>query len=253
MARKSHNVFVRLQLTAVIATAGVLAMALSAAAQTPAGTITSVAGQIAIQRGGKTVALAVGVHVDQGDRITTGRDGRVSIVLTDHSQIEVGESSVSVIDEHATVAGGGIRTRIGLLSGIVRSIVNATPGSADFAVHTPNAVSAVRGTRFDTAYHDGAARSGYGSCRQFTDVAVYEGIVGVSSVSSPSAQVEVPAGYETTVACSAAPLAPGPLGITERNGIGRFRGTSPSMAAPPPVAPSETAPPPLPPPGAGSR
>ena len=137
---------------------GLLTTSTSATAQTPVATITSLTGQVGIERGGNAVVPAVGAYLDQGDRITTGSDGRISLVFTDNSEMEVGESTVSTIDEHGAGPTGAVRTRIGLLSGVVRSIVNATAGPADFSVRTPNAVSAVRGTRFDTAYAESCCR-----------------------------------------------------------------------------------------------
>jgi hypothetical protein len=253
------NILVRLVIVAGVA-ACMLAASLPANAQTPVATITSLVGQVEIDRSGKAIPLGVGGYLEQGDRIATGPNGRASVVFSDHSEMEVGESTVSTIDEHAAGATGQVHTRIGLLSGVVRTIVNATAGPADFSVRTPNAVSAVRGTRFDTAYTGGAARGGYGSCHQFTDVAVYEGVVAVSNVASPSTSVQVPAGYETTVACSAAALPPGPTGVTGSNAIGAFAGTSPALVSAPsssvaavsvvpaPVPPCQTVPPPPPPP-----
>ncbi len=223
----------------------VLVAPLGGMAQTPVGTITSLVGRVGIERSGNVVKPAIGTSVDEGDRIVTANDGRAAVVFSDHSELEIGESSVTRIDEHRTLVGGGTQTRIGLLSGIVRSIVKTGMSQADFAVHTPNAVSAVRGTKFDTAYHDGIARGSYGSCRQFTDVAVYEGVVAVSNVSSPSTQVEVPAGYETTVACSAAALPPGPTWGHGSGVIGAFSGPSPSLStAPPSSATAVLSPPP---------
>jgi len=252
------NVLTRLLFPAAVAMGVVLVAPLSGMAQAPVGTITSVVGRVGIERNGNVIKPAIGTAVDEGDRIVTANDGRVAIVFSDQSELEIGELSVTRIDEHHTLVGGGTRTRIGLLSGIVRSIVKTGTSPADFAVHTPNAVSAVRGTKFDTIYRDGIARGGYGSCRQFTDVAVYEGVVAVSNVSSPSTQVEVPAGYETTVACSAAALPPGPTGVTGSSVVGGFRGASPSLSSAPPSSatavlplspPPSPPPPPLPPPG----
>jgi hypothetical protein len=188
----------KIRFVVLVAAVGILVTAISAMAQTAVATITSLVGQVGIERAGSPLSPSVGAYLDQGDRITTGSDGRISLVFTDHSEMEIGESTVSTIDEHGAGPTGAVRTRIGLLSGVVRSIVNATAGPADFAVRTPNAVSAVRGTRFDTAYADGGSRGGYGSCHQFTDVAVYEGVVSVSNAASPSTKVSVPAGYETT-------------------------------------------------------
>jgi hypothetical protein len=146
-------------------------------------------------------------------------------------------------------AGGRVNTRLSLVLGSVRSAVtSAVGGVPNFEVHTPNAVVAVRGTKWITRYHEGTERPGFPSCKRFTDIEVYDGMVNVGSAANTSAQhVAVSAGYETTVACDAPPLEAGPIGITGTGGIGGFRGVSPgSGGAPPP--PIEEPPPPLPPP-----
>jgi hypothetical protein len=225
---RSNRNYRRIVFLAVLAFA--IAMATPTYAQ-PIGTITNMAGPVAVQRGASSISPAVGVYVDQGDKITTGPRARMSIALTDRSEIDIGDSAVVTLDEHVVGPSGRPRTRIGLLAGLVHALVNATARPNSFEVYTPNAVAAARGTKFDALYANGAPRQEYGACRQFTDVAVYEGIVDVSSTANPSAHTPVSAGYETTVACSGAPLVPAPIGV----GGGHFSGLSPgSMAAPPP-------------------
>ena len=168
--------------------AGVFALTASSAyAQTNAGSVSALLGQVSIQRGAATLTPTVGTAVDQGDRITTGPASSIAITLTDRSQLELNESSTEVIDEHATSPSGKIRTQVSLFSGVVRSFVDLTAGTTEsFEVRTPNAVTAARGTRWDTGYTDTSARPGYPpSCHQFTDVSVYEGTVDVEHRRSP--------------------------------------------------------------------
>jgi hypothetical protein len=55
--------------------------------------------------------------------------------------------------------GHGVSTKVTLLGGLVRSFVRVAAGGAlNFEVHTPNAVAAARGTKFDVAYEKGQAR-----------------------------------------------------------------------------------------------
>jgi ferric-dicitrate binding protein FerR (iron transport regulator) len=205
---------------------------------------------VQLQRGGTTTGAGTGTAVDVGDRVITGPGGRAVITLTDGSQLELGESSNLVIDNHALApAGGRAATQVSLFGGVLRSIVNATGGAPNFEVHTPNAVAAVRGTRFDTAYNVGEARPTFGDCRKFTDVVVYEGVV---SVRNPGAATgtEVPAGYEISVPCNLSPMLPGPIGMTgAHSNLGTVVGgvpppACPAMSACPPPKP----PPPMPPP-----
>jgi len=227
--------------------AALVAFATGASAQTAVGVVTMVSGSAGIQRGAGTVTPRVGVELDQGDRITTGADGHLTATLSDNSHLELAESSAMVLDQMVFVAGGRVSTRVSLALGALRSsVTSAVGGAPNFEVHTPNAVVAVRGTKWNTRYHEGTERPGFPSCKRFTDVEVYEGTVDVGSATTPSAQHEaVSAGYETTVACDAPPLEAGPLGITGTGGIGGFRGVAPGAGGvspppgvePPPIVP----------------
>src|SRR5205085_870113 len=80
------------------------------------------------------------------------------------------------------------------------------------------------------------------------DVRVREGVVAVTNPANPTAEVDVPGGYETTVPCLLSPLNAGPLGITGAaapgtaaggNGGGEFGGIGlagavTGFSAPPP-------------------
>jgi len=81
-------------------------------------------------------------------------------------------------------------------------------------VHTPNAVAAVRGTKFDTAYSENVIRPGYQGCEKYTDVSVYQGTVNLAQVGSPNTGEDVRAGYEATVPCDKPPTESGPLSMT---------------------------------------
>lgn len=222
-------------------------IATDALAQTPVGVVTAVSGSAAIQRAGASVSPRVGTQLDLGDRVTTGANGHLTATLTDNSQLELAESSALVVDQMVFGAGGRISTRLNLAIGALRSsVTSAVGGVPNFEVHTPNAVVAVRGTKWNTRYHEGTQRPGFPSCKRFTDVEVYEGTLDVSSAITPSAQHQaVSAGYETTVACDSPPLEAGPLGITGIGGIGGFRGVAPGAGGvspplsvePPPVIP----------------
>jgi hypothetical protein len=225
---------------------GLAAGALDASAQTPDGVVSAVSGSAAIQRGTNSLSPRLGTELDQGDRLTTGTDGDLQGTLSDNSQFELGESSAMVLDQLTVgAAGGRIGTRLSLALGALHTAVSSAGGVPNFEVHTPNAVVAVRGTKWNTRYQEGTGRPGFPSCKRFTDIEVYEGTVEVSSATNAAAQHQsVTEGYETTVACDAPPLAAGPLGITGTGGIGGFRGASPAIGAPPP--PSMEPPPVIP-------
>ena len=254
----------RLTFCSVFAAIVLTLMAASrSAAQTPgavAGTASSVSGNAQYQRGAVVSGLTAGTPVDVGDRIITGPGGHAVITLTDGSRLEIGDSSNIVIDNHALApAGGRAATRVSLFSGVLRSVASATGGTANFEVHTPNAVAAVRGTRWDTAYTEGESRPTYGDCHKFTDVVVYEGIVDIRNPTATNG-IDVPAGYEVTVPCESGSTLPGPIGMTGARSMGAAAdsstsagGGTPSLVggAPPPGCPvcppgEVAAPPPVP-------
>jgi hypothetical protein len=191
-----------------------LVVSRTALAQTAAGSFQSVSGQVQIQRaGGATIGAASGVGVNVGDRILTGVNGHAVLILNDQSRLEVGPGTNIALDQF-TVGGGP--TRVSLFSGVMRSLVNAGSGgaAANYQVHTPNAVAAVRGTKFDTAYSENVIRPGYQGCEKYTDVSVYQGTVNLAQVGSPNTGEDVRAGYEATVPCDKPPTESGPLSMT---------------------------------------
>jgi hypothetical protein len=212
-----------------------------------AGTVTQVSGTVQIQRGAATIPVTQGMPVEVGDRIVTGDDGHVVVLLTDQSTLELSDSSNMVVSQHT-----GSATRVDLAAGVVRSFVNRTVGAAapNFEVHTPNAVAAARGTLFDTSYMSGTTRPTFGDNRDFTDVAVYDGFVDFYDLANVAFVINIPAGYESTAAGTNSPTSPGPLGMTgAHSGVhakgGRGRGglangggaLSVVSAVPPPSCP----------------
>ncbi|HVA80299.1 MAG TPA: FecR family protein [Candidatus Binataceae bacterium] len=209
-----------------------------------AGSITTSSGQVSIQRGAATIGGAVGVAVEVGDRIITGPNGHVIVRLSDQSTLELGASSNIVVDQQTS---SPVATRINLFRGELRSFVNHTLGAAapNFQIHTPNAVAAARGTRFDTVYSSGVARPTFGDCHNFTDVAVQDGVVNLANAGNPGGGVNVRAGYEATVPCFLSPTGAGPLGMTGASSFTASSGggnsslgvISPVVPVPPPACP----------------
>ena len=145
------------------------------------------------------------------DQLTTGVASAVTVTLADNqSTVALAESTALVFDEN--VVGGGVRQRtlVRLLGGGVSSLIWTAlyRGIPTFEVHTPNATAATRGTDFDTSYIEGVIRPGYEGCQRYTDVVVRQGVVALTNPASPTAAVDVTAGYETTVPCLLPPLTP---------------------------------------------
>ena len=92
-------------------------------------------------------------------------------------------------------------------------------------MHTPNAVAAVRGTKFDTAFfRPEQVGPTFGDCHNFTDVAVQDGAVNLATGNNPGGGINIEAGYEATVPCFLAPTGCGSAGddgsVVVRSGWG---------------------------------
>src|SRR5580658_9334213 len=183
---------------------------------TPAGSVTSLTGDVHIERGGTTVPATPGMAVDVGDRVVTAANSRLTITLTDNSKLELDESTSLVIDNQAVTANSR-NTKLSLFSGLVRSFVSYTSSpTPNFEVHTPNAVASARGTQYDTSTEtqppgtmSDEDRKKYKDCRRFTQVSVFEGTVEVTNATNPGGgSVRVPPGHKTMVVCGFPPFPP---------------------------------------------
>ncbi|HLK86063.1 MAG TPA: FecR family protein [Candidatus Binataceae bacterium] len=134
-----------------------LIVAPRAHAQTPAGTISALSGNVVIERAGKPIPAAQGTALEVGDKLKTAANSRVTIGLSDGSTLELSDSSTLVLTENVLNPDGSrARTKVTLLGGLVRSLVKHNPaGNPNFEVHTPNAVASARGTMFDVSYQEG--------------------------------------------------------------------------------------------------
>ncbi|HVN63746.1 MAG TPA: FecR family protein [Candidatus Binataceae bacterium] len=175
-------------------------------AQTPDGTIASAVGQVSIVRNGATIPAAAGMPVSRGDRIATGADGQAIVRVADQSKLELGPSTSISLDQFA--GGGAAPTRVGLFSGILRSVVKSAGGvPANYQIHTPNAVAAVRGTDFYTSYESESAEVGkFHGCAQYTTVDVRNGVVNLAQITDPDNGINLEFGDDGTVPCDRGPI-----------------------------------------------
>ena len=234
---------------------------IKARAQQIVGTVTQLSGAVQLLRAGVTAGVTQAMAVQLHDQLTTGVASAVTVMLADNqSTVALAESSTLVFDENVVVGGVRQRTLVRLLGGGVSSLIHTAllGGLPTFEVHSPNATAATRGTDFDTSYIEGVIRPGYEGCQRYTDIRVREGVVGITNPANPAAEVDVPAGYETTVPCLLPPLNAGPLGITGavspeaaargRGAEGLPGGTAAAVVGFPAPPPGLSAPPPLSPP-----
>ena len=196
----------------------VLISASDALAQTTAGSVSSITGDVHIERAGTTVPATLAMGLTTGDRVVTASNSRITITLTDNSKLELDESTSVVIDQQLVTANSRT-TKLSLFNGLLRSLVSHTSGTTKFEVYTPNAVAAARGTIFDVgtgtkppSTTSKEEQKKYKDCRRFSQVSVYQGSVQWTNSTNPSAgSIQVNSGFKSFAYCGFAPTAPSPL------------------------------------------
>lgn len=113
-----------------------------------AGTVNRLSGTATATRGDIVVALDAGTVVLVGDRISTGDDTRLRLLLTSGATIVLGDNSSVTVEAHEPAAGG--LSVLELIHGVflaVTAAVKDTPPPDDaMIIRTPNAVLGIRGT-----------------------------------------------------------------------------------------------------------
>ena len=126
------------------------------------------------------VPLATGATLGEGDRIRTGPNGFLTLMLSDGSHLTMTEDGVLDIGKlrHITLTGAGDRQLV-LRRGRVESEVTHAKKQEDrFEIRSPSVVAGVRGTHFRVTY-DGDT--------QATAVEVLDGAVGVDPAAAARA------------------------------------------------------------------
>ena len=193
----------------------------TAFAQAAVGEVTSVTGIAKLVRGGSELDLAPSMPVEVRDKLSTASEAKLTVTFHDGSKLILSESSSYTINQYEMVTTARRQAEIELWAGHLRAIVYLGVGGVpDFEVHTPNAISAVRGTEFETAFIEGRPCPEDRSCMRYTTVGVFHGVVAVANILNPAQAVQVTEGYETTVACDAPATSPAPLGMEEMGAPG---------------------------------
>ncbi len=185
-------------------------------AQDTVGEVTDITGSAKLERGGNEVDALPRMPIKVRDRLRTTAKSQLTVTLHDGSKLILSESSSYTIDQYSIAGTSRIRASIALWVGHLRAIVFVSLGGvSDFQVHTPNAIAAVRGTEFETAYIADRPCPEDRSCMRYTTVGVFHGVVAVANIANPAQAVQVAEGYETTVACESPATSPAPLGMKE--------------------------------------
>lgn len=121
-----------------------------AQAQQPqtAGTVNRLNGSATATRGDIAVALDTGMVVLVGDRISTGDDTRLRLLLTSGATIVLGDNSSITVEAHEPTAGGRSLLEFfhGVFLAVTAAVKDAPPPEESMIIRTPNAVLGIRGT-----------------------------------------------------------------------------------------------------------
>jgi len=115
------------------------------------GRVKVVKGAVTIERAGSSLPATVGMKLQEGDVIATGRDGSAGVTFNDDSLLSIGPDSALAIDRFAfdtTTHAGRFDTslRRGTLSAVSGKIAKQSPDA--MKVRTPSTILGVRGTEF---------------------------------------------------------------------------------------------------------
>ena len=130
---------------------GLIALLASAPAVAEIGRIKLSSGTAFIERGTQRVKAAPGVLLQAGDRLMTGKDGRMSLTFVDNTRFAVGPNSrvsVSEFQYDRTRQKGSFVTQVDRGSLAVVSGKIAKSNRDAMKVRTPNTLLGVRGTKF---------------------------------------------------------------------------------------------------------
>ena len=113
--------------------------------------IKSSTGAATVERGATNLPAAPGLQLNPGDRLVTGKDGRMSLSFIDNTRFAVGPNSRVSVNEFTydrTRQQGKFVTQVDRGSLAVVSGKIAKSGRDAMTVRTPNTLLGVRGTKF---------------------------------------------------------------------------------------------------------
>jgi hypothetical protein len=130
---------------------GLLALLAASSAQAEIARVKQSSGTASVERGAQRMRAAPGVQLAAGDRLVTGKDGRIAVTFIDNTRFAVGPNSrvsVSQFQYDRTRQRGTFVTQVDRGSLAVVSGKIAKSGRDAMKVRTPNTLLGVRGTKF---------------------------------------------------------------------------------------------------------
>ena len=115
-----------------------------------AATVLNMEGTVQVQDDQAWRTLEDGEPLENGDRVRTGENSTLHLLLADGSSLVLGPNSEATLDSLGTGAEGS-QTLIGLVHGLVNAMVEHLKAGSRFEVSTQDAVAAVKGTDFEVS------------------------------------------------------------------------------------------------------
>jgi hypothetical protein len=130
---------------------GIIALSAASPALSEIARIKQASGAASVQRGTQQLKAAPGLQLLAGDKLVTGKDGRMSATFVDNTRFAVGPNSnvaVSKFQYDRTRQKGEFVTQVDRGSLAVVSGKIAKSDRDAMKVRTPNTLLGVRGTKF---------------------------------------------------------------------------------------------------------
>jgi len=148
--------------------------------------VESFSGQVTLERGSSEKDMVKGMNLKSEDKVTTGNDGLVELLIDEDKHVVAKENTCFKIEANGNEKKGKLKIKLEYGTSLVE-IDNKLSDGSSVEVETPNATLSVRGTTFETSYNEGGDE---------TVVKVTEGVV---KVKSGKEEKEVQAGQMATV------------------------------------------------------
>jgi len=171
-----------------------------AAAATAVGKVTRVAGDVKVQRGGKTFTTQVGTRLLPADLVETGSNSKVKILMSDSSILSLGPNSKMRIRSYRyDRRRRQVSANYDLVYGRGRARVPRRDALKDIRFSTPGAVAGVRGTELIFEYNPNTGQ---------TRIVAVDGTVTVINPNVPGETITLGPGMGTVVTGMNAPTSP---------------------------------------------
>jgi hypothetical protein len=147
----------KFSILALIACLSLLSICHAASAAEVYGTVDALTGSASVTgQDGQSAPVTVGLHIYEGDTITSAHDGEVHIVTEDGGIIALRPDTVFRVDQYKAEGGEEDKTFVSLLTGAMRSITGwiGKHNNAAYRVTTPTATIGVRGTDHEVTVID---------------------------------------------------------------------------------------------------